>query len=119
MNRKKSVAERASRDSPQRVPGSHWRQPPAGKTTQTGQDRSSWRPRGSTPCIVQEADEISVHDSVDVGGRVPARTQQPGEIGQIRDRVQVLRTLFAAKFTIEIRTDTAVPGIAGQLADVI
>ena len=60
-----------------------------------------------------------MRDELDVGGAVAACGEQRGQLREVGDRRDVGRALLAAEAAVEIRADAAVPGVAGNLADVV
>src|ERR1022692_3172144 len=63
--------------------------------------------------------KVSMHHGGHVFFREPVLSQQIREALQIGNSVQVLRCLLKPERPIEIRTDTNMARVAGQLADVI
>ena len=60
-----------------------------------------------------------MRDELDVVVGVAASLQQRLEFHQVGDGVEVGRRLLAAEAAVEVGADADVPGVAGQLADVV
>ncbi len=86
----------------------------------TGGNRAGHDRAGSLRQIAAEKlQPVAVKDGVDVGGRVASLGQQRLQAAQIGDRFQIARRLLGSEAAVQVAADADVPGVAGQLANVV
>ena len=73
----------------------------------------------SAPSFLQEANEISVHDQFDILVAVTAFGQHRWQARQVGNRIEVGGRLFATESAVQVRADSRMTRVAGELTDVV
>src|SRR5687768_6181557 len=71
------------------------------------------------PRLAQKPNEVAVRNQLDVFLAITPRRQKRRQPREIRDGLNVCRTLLAPERAVQIRSNAAVPRVASDLADVV
>src|SRR5579859_7095050 len=71
------------------------------------------------PNCFEKANPVSIHDQLDVGFLVASVAQERTNFLQVSNGIQIVGAALQAIATVKIATDRGMPGVPGELTDMI